>query len=376
MASSFLCEALIFIASLDEDVYAFSMTTKYFSLTLAALLILSVPHSADAASSRPSCSLIVSTPQDTITVRKSADVLLVKDEAVTISWDGSTADSAELNGSKIDIQGVRTFTPNDDTDYELEFKKGSRTVTCSVEVSVVEAKIDSSTLSTEDETPTISGTAENVRSLQLLVYKEGSSRVLVKSKTIRVRNGEWSTTITKKLADGNYTVRLFGPSKTDLNLLQKQDLYIGEKVASSLYVNGIPLLMGGTARANSVLPVSYLQVRNTGKEPASISGFWLRQNGTASTNTIVGFSSVDGTGGSIAATTQTGNQFKSGLAYAPSTAIIPAGGMKLFTIKAIMASNIAPYIGTNLMLDVTGIDSNGQVSGSFPIRGTTFVLGY
>ena len=48
--------------------------------------------------------------------------------------------------------------------------------------------------------------------------------------------------------------------------------------------------------------------------------------------------------------------------------------MRLFTIKAIMTPNILPYIGTTLMIDVTGIETAAAVRDPFPIRGTTWTI--
>lgn len=144
--------------------------------------------------------------------------------------------------------------------------------------------------------------------------------------------------------------------------------------SATLVVSSVPLLQGGTAKANASVPISYLQITNVGNEPAYLRGFWVKQNGTAPTASVVTLTTIDDQGGSQGASLSL--PFNNGSAFAPTGAMFAPGQMRLFTIKAVIASNISAYIGTQLMIDVSSIDTNAKASGAFPIRGTTWTLGY
>ena len=62
-----------------------------------------------------------------------------------------------------------------------------------------------------------------------------------------------------------------------------------------------------------------------------------------------------------------------GVAIAPADAVIPAGGVKFFTVKGTLAANAVP--GTTVILDIVSVQSNGKgVQGSFPIRGNVITV--
>ncbi|MDD5050935.1 MAG: hypothetical protein PHV93_04355 [Candidatus Pacebacteria bacterium] len=148
--------------------------------------------------------------------------------------------------------------------------------------------------------------------------------------------------------------------------------------STTLVVSLVPLLSGGTVHAGKTVPISYLQITNVGKEPASLKGFWLQQNGSAPAQSIIGLSTVDDTGtlrnfsGGIEGSTPfTGNS-----GFAPSDNITFAPGqMRLFTIKTTITHDVTLYLGTQLKIDVTSIDTNAtSVMGRFPIHGTTWTI--
>lgn len=145
---------------------------------------------------------------------------------------------------------------------------------------------------------------------------------------------------------------------------------------TTLTVSLVPLLSGGTAHAGKAVPVSYLQITNIGKDSATLTGFWIKQNGSASTQSIIGLTTVDDKGGSRGSVggVEGATPFKDGMAFAPTNATFAPGQMRLFTIKAVLSANISSYIGKQLMIDVTSIETNAKVSGAFPIVGTTWTL--
>lgn len=147
--------------------------------------------------------------------------------------------------------------------------------------------------------------------------------------------------------------------------------------ATTLKVKLVPLLSGGVARAGASVPVSYLQITNTGQGSATLTGFTIKQNGSApAESTIIGLTTVDDKGdlrGSIGGTEGTA-LFTNASALAPVNITLAPGQMRLFTIKAKLSININAYIGQQLMIDVTSIDTNAKVEGNFPIRGTTWTI--
>lgn len=142
---------------------------------------------------------------------------------------------------------------------------------------------------------------------------------------------------------------------------------------TTLAIQNVPLLFGGTAHAGESVPVSYLQITNIGTSCTVLKGFWVKQNGSASTTAIVGLSTVDDKGGSRGLT-EGSMPFENGTALAPTDALFAPGQMRLFTVKAIMAHDVSSYIGTQLMISVISIETAAIVRGQFPISGTTWTI--
>jgi hypothetical protein len=146
--------------------------------------------------------------------------------------------------------------------------------------------------------------------------------------------------------------------------------------STTLAVGSVPLLVGGVATAGESVPISYLQITNVGTSSARLTGFWVIQNGTAPTASIVGLSTVDDSGGSrgYAASTAASSLFINGSAFVPTDAYIEPGQLRLFTIKAMLAPEVSASLGTTLMIDVTGVETTAALHASFPIRGTTWTI--
>lgn len=355
-------------------------TSLYAFLIGAAFLLMSfVPFSAEAATSKPSCALTVSVGADSEKITKEGDVIVPKGGLFGIAWTSRNAKSAELDGNSIGLSGSRTFSPRKTTTYEFIFKNGSKKTACEVTAHIANGSIDGISSGSK---PTLSGKATGTKKVSIALYEKGKSKAVFEKKNIPVKRGVWEAKTTKTLPKGEYQVVLTGDKDYDLNTLASATLTIGNVNTLSggvggsskgvLSVTTIPLLGGGTIRANEAKPVSYLQLRNTGSEAVHVTGFTVKQNGTASTNAIASLSTVDDKGGSRDASAM--NPFRNGVAVAPTDATIEPGSLKLFTIKAMLGANVT--VGTNLMLDVTGVENNGTEKGAFPIRGTTWTIGY
>ncbi len=147
---------------------------------------------------------------------------------------------------------------------------------------------------------------------------------------------------------------------------------------TTMVVTFVPLLSGGIAHAGKSVPISYLQITNTGKEIAYLNGFFLQETGSAPDQSIIGLTVVDDRSTPRGAVGGTGasTPFKDGLAFVPVTnEVFAPGQMHLFTIRALLAHDISPYLEKQIVLEVTGIATNAKtVLGQFPIHGTTWTI--
>lgn len=241
-----------------------------------------------------------------------------------------------------------------------------------------EAKINELSFGTTNFKPIITGNATGTKTLRIVMHKDESSTIFA-SKTVKVSKGKWKMKQAKKLPKGIYTVDIF-TTKDRKKAIASGTLTIGQKESgmragdkTTLTVTTVPLLFGGTAGGGKSVPVSYLQITNTGKATTTVTGFKVKQNGSALTTSIVGLSTVDDKGGSRAVATGTA-LFKDNVALAPTNATFAPGQMRLFTIKAIMGANLSAHVGKQLKIDVISVETAGTVKSGFPLRGTTWTL--
>lgn len=236
--------------------------------------------------------------------------------------------------------------------------------------------IDADTLTANYGKITLAGEAD-VETVRLFI-KDEKGKTVYKSKDIEVEDGEWESKVSKKLKVGEYEVSLRSKDGKKLIELASSELKVlskkTKKTSGTLAVSMVPLLSGGTAAPGSSVPVSYIQVKNTGSTTVSIDGFTLKENGSAPDTVVTGFSVSDDKGGSRATIEGT---FKKGLAFVPLKAAVAPGQLRIFTIKAILSNSFGSALGTQLKIDVAGVETKAKgVKAAFPLRGTTFVLGY
>lgn len=222
--------------------------------------------------------------------------------------------------------------------------------------------------------PYLTGTS-TASKIRVMITASSTDKTLYKSSSSSVHGGNWHVRVNKKLADGTYTVSLYQDVKGKLTLLTQSTLYVGV-MPVTLKVMAIPLLAGGKAAPGSTVPISYLQVINQSDATSTIAGFWVQEDGSAPVDSVIGFSSVDDKGNYRVSTggMEGKTPFVNGKAYVPSGAVIPPHQMKLFTIKAQLSAFAEKYAGTNLMLDVSGVDAPAMFNATFPIRGTTWSI--
>ncbi len=342
-----------------------------------------IPFTASAASSRVSCELTVTTSFDDASFKKKGKILVQKGDEVTIAWEGKNATKViDRDKDEVHLKDSITVTPDKDETYSFQFTDNRRKTDCSVELVVVDALIDEDTLQTGKAKPTISGEAIGAKSVYLLITDE-NRKTAFKSRNIRTKDGDWMTHVTKSLKDGSYDVTLFGDKRANINIIATSTLVIGDgstsasnsstKKGGMLAISPIALLSGGNAVPGASVPVVYIKVANPGKDAASIDGFTLKQNGSASTNAILSFSTNDDKSGSRFTTSGAG-LFKNGHTFVGLPATIPPGQFRIFTIKANLNSTSGISAGQTLMLDVASVTSGAALGGSFPIKGVTWTL--
>lgn len=241
------------------------------------------------------------------------------------------------------------------------------------------ATIDVATLTTAKTKPTITGTATSTKAVYVLVRAESGKTVFKKS--VRVKDDVWRLRISKRLKEGEYEVFVYAGKRKHGDALVEGTLVVDkDKKASSasgkgttLSLSAVPLLIGGTARAGTSVPVAYIKVVNTSTKPSALDGFTLTQNGTAPVSLITTFSTSDDKGGSRATVPAT---FKGTVAFVPLSATLAPGQMRIFTIKAGLGTNVSSFIWSTLKLDVASVATGASALGTFPIRGTTWTVGY
>lgn len=359
-----------------------SFQAKKVLLAVALLVAFGLPSSSDAAGLTPVCVLWTQTSSGSVVAVGESEVMLNKGEGITMYWFSANATSAEnSNGDSIAISGKSIKSPTKKTTYTYTFRRDSKETECSVVVYPVEGVVKKSTLSSASTRPTITGTAKNTKTVSFEVFKAGVKKPVYESDSIKVTSSAWKHKFEDSLSKGVYSLVLYGSDNLKLNTISKQVLTIGtasvvETGASTIVVQPIPLLSGGVVKKNQTVSLLYLQVLNVGLKPVTITGIKLKQTGTASTDAIVSLIAVDDT---EVYKKQVGNigqsPFVSGEALIPITLTIQPKDTRLFTLKALLGTDLSDYFGDTVKLVVSGVESRSSVKGTFPIKGVTWTIG-
>lgn len=346
---------------------------------LAAFMGMSpVVHAAEVG---PICVLLLKTNSGSLVTTGVSDVMLNKGDDLEIYWFSGNATRAENTaGDEVALTGKAAVSPQNKTKYTYTFSRGAKEMECSVVVNPVEGKVTTRALSTTDTTPTISGTAKNTKTVSFEIFKTGIKKPVYESGSVKVVRGVWKKTVSDSLTKGAYTLVLSGSETLKLNTISSERLTIGSTVSNNtsgvILVKQIPLLVGGIAKGDQTVGLSYLQILNTSLEPVAITGIRVNQTGTASTDTILTLSATDDTGLHKGQIGKIGSSpFKSNEALIPISLTIEAKSMRLFTLKAILGNDITDDIGNTLKITVVGVESQSLVKGTFPIRGAVWTLG-
>lgn len=351
---------------------------RYFLLALIALILM--PASAFAAS-KPSCEIIAVTLRGVAPSAKDLEVMVKEGEVVGFLWFSSNASSArDKEGSAVPVNGAKVLRVDGSTSFSYEFTNGSDRTTCSVGFHEVDGAITASSLVTEDERPTIKGSADGTETVKFSI-EDSTGKRLYLSRELRVKNGRWQERVSKKLPDGDYLVTLYGDKDYALNSITTGMLSLGPEPAKgngSITVSQLSLLTGGTAAVGASIPVAYLKVVNPSQTPVELKGFTLKETGSAPDDLVIGFSTNDDKGGSR--TTVGGTEgtklFKNSQAFVPLKATIAPAQLRIFTIKAILSRTSGSAGGKQLLIDTVGVDADGAVKATYPLKGVVWTLSY
>ena len=64
------------------------------------------------------------------------------------------------------------------------------------------------------------------------------------------------------------------------------------------------------------------------------------------------------------------------MAFAPANSTFLPGQMRIINVRAILAGNVSADIGKQLQLNVTSLEADSNIKGTFPMPGTTWTIGY
>ncbi|MEY2665350.1 MAG: hypothetical protein RLZZ480_455 [Candidatus Parcubacteria bacterium] len=358
-----------------------SFQIKTALLAVALLAVCGLPSGVEAAELTPVCVIWTQTSSGSIVAVGESEVMLNRGEDITMYWFSANAITAKnSNGDSIALSGKSIKSPTEKRTYTYTFSNGSKDTKCSVVVYPMEGTVKKSTLSSDSGKPTIAGTAKDTKTVSFEVFKPGVKKPVYESESIKVTDGVWKHKITHTLPKGSYSLVLYGSDDLKLNKISKQTLTIGiaaedESGISTIVVQPIPLLRGGVVKAGQTITVLYLQVLNVGLQPVTITGITMKQSGTASTDTLARLMAVDDTElhkGQVGKVDS--SPFKSGEALIPITLTMKPKETRLFTLKALLGSDLSDDEGGTLKLVVSGIESRSSVKGTFPIKGVTWTI--
>lgn len=338
-------------------------------LSFAALLLAAgfFPAPVEAATA-PTCLVAVLPASGKAEIGQDLTWKATPGDRVTVLWVSAGATSAEQDGGSVPKLGFRTDTFSDDADFAFRFTNAEGSASCSIKILVSGVTIDANSLTSATGKPVLSGKASGIDTVYVVAHSKKSGSVSFKSAAVKVRNGTWEVPVKKNLADGQYEVSVYADKSLRGDILASGILSIGP---GSLSAAPVALLFGGTAHLGSSVPVAYIKLVNKGTATTSISGFNLSERGGAA-SAVTGFATSDDKGGSRATINAT---FSRDEAFVPLSATVAPNQLRIFTIKAILGTNSSD-VGKRLIIDVDSVETDADVTGTFPMQGTTWTLVY
>ena len=356
--------------------------TLYVSLCLSLFFfVMSLPMVTQAASSSPSCSFSVVLDGATTSVDRSDTIFVRSGSVLGLNWASRNATNlTDTSKRSVPLAGFATTTIYSSKKYTYTATRGSSRAYCGVSVSVVSGSVTSPNAASSSKSVTLTGKVRgDLMTLNVTVTPFGTSTPTT-SASVRVRNGGWTFPRSLSFPDGNYMIDVSVDKSGVRTVVATSTLTVGNPppvAATTLVVVPVQLLGGGTARANTNVAVAYLQLINLGSATATISGISMTQTDNAPVAAVTQLSAVSDNGlarGSVGIPPTT--PFVGQTATIPITLTLAPREMRLVTVKALMAPNLLPYLGTKLTLMTSSVTANAKIQSTFPIFGTIWTLGY
>lgn len=343
------------------------------------------------ARSTVSCELYQRVDGKDMALKDDAMIVGKEGETIVLTWKSSGATKAtDQKRREVDLNGSATLTVRSTSqDVAYTFRNKSERVTCGATIASLSADINERVLRKSKTRPIISGTASGVSSVRIVLAEEGSSTSSY-DRTVRVSRGKWKTSSIRGLDAGTYTISVYAAGKniqgSAAPLLDSVTFRYGKESSrsssrntttgtarskGSLFVSSIPLLAGGTTSSGQTIPVSYLQVQNSGTEPVTLSSIQLKQTGTLGAANVSALSVFDDQGFERGRT-GAGAPFRDAVGSVPVTLTIAPGEMRLLTIKASLSPQAVP--GLSLHLVVSDLTTAGTLRASLPLPGATWTI--
>lgn len=352
--------------------------TIFLSLLFVGIFALCIAP-AEAATIQPTCSLyyihngVISVTQSDVTIK------VIKNDIVGLLWNGINASTAvDGSGKSVATLGMSIVTPASDEVYAYTFSQGGQKVSCSIEIEIVSGSLSINDVFKSGQKLSLTGRAQGVEKVVVAIYKTGDAAPTYKTKSLSVKNEKFSFKMTKALPDGSYTVVLQTTDNAPV-ALATSTVTIG-KVApvalSSLVVQKIPLLSGGTVKAGSGVAVAYLQVINVGTNPARLTNFSFGQAGNAPATLITGVSITDelGVARGSAGNMMSGTPFVGTNVNVPIVAVLAPKESRLFTVRAIVSPLAVANIGQTMSLSLLSLTSDARVVSALPVSGVVWTI--
>jgi hypothetical protein len=368
----------------------FSMTSFFSRVMVITLLgigliaTLGTPTLTYASTVHPGCTLTVTIDGVESPVRSGTKISIREGVLFTIAWVSHNADKGvDRNGKVIALAGSTTTVVTSNTNYLLRFSAGGYQSTCTLSTYVVSGSVTTALVASSSKPITIAGRARGLDTVSVSVTLFGTTTA-ASSKNVSVRHGVWTYVVPQKLADGLYYIAISSTKSGITTLVATSTLNIGNvpvvsvPVPTTIVVVPVPLLIGGVAHPGATIAVAYLQIINIGLATTTIQTVSLTQSGTAPVASLVGLTAISDNGvakGSVG-TMVGGTPFIGSNATIPLGLVLAPQEMRLVTIKAIITTNVLPYLGTKIMLLVSGVGTNARIQSTLPLFGTVWTLGY
>jgi hypothetical protein len=358
----------------------FPSVVKTFIL-LAICIIGSFNHvlAADVAKNDPACSLYYFHNNSLLETKSSASLTIRKNDFVGLVWNATNiTDGIDIQGKKIPALGFEIVVPNKDVSYTYTFNQGSKKVTCSLSITVLSGEFSSKETYKRGEKITIAGSVIGTKKVIIDFNSSAKTVPVYSTKPLTVLDQKFRYKLPKVLPDDTYTVIMKTVGANSM-VVATTTVRVGKVKyipATTLVVQKVPLLSGGSVKASTEVPVAYIQIINVGENPSIINALAVRQVGSAPVSAITKMSVIDQfdtINGSIGNGTSI-SPFITDTAKIPTQITLAPKESRLFTIRASVAGNVPANIGRTISLALLGLESNSIIASALPVYNPNWTI--